>query len=53
MEMENQNAEIEELRKELLQVKEDSEHLKRQVMIAVNLRFHLMPNVFPVFADVP
>ena len=53
MENENQKAEIEELREELLQVKEDSEHLKRQVMMAVNLRFHLMPNVFPVFADVP
>lgn len=53
MERTNQNAEIEKLKEELQQVKEDADHLRKQVMMAVNLRFHLMPNSFPVFTDVP
>lgn len=53
MEQINEKKEIERLKEELRQVREDANHLKKQVMMAVNLRFHLMPNVFPVFPDVP
>ncbi|MBQ7505755.1 MAG: serine/threonine-protein phosphatase [Lachnospiraceae bacterium] len=50
---EQKDREIEALRAELAQVKEEAAHLKRQVMMAVNLRFHLMPNIFPLFPDLP
>ncbi|MCR5453055.1 MAG: serine/threonine-protein phosphatase [Lachnospiraceae bacterium] len=32
-------------------LKQENEHLKRQIAMAVNLRFHLMPNVYPAFPD--
>ena len=43
--------ENEELKKELMKVTSEAEHLKRQVKMAVNLRYHLMPNNFPIFPD--
>ncbi len=30
----------------------ENEHLKRRIQMAVNLRFHLMPNVYPAFPDI-
>ncbi len=33
-------------------LKIENEHLKKQVAMAVNLRFHLMPNAYPAFPDV-
>ncbi len=43
--------ENERLKEELLELKEETEHLRRQVKRAVNLRFHLMPSLFPLFPD--
>lgn len=53
MDTEELKKENERLQNELLAMKEEVGHLRRQVMMAVNLRFHLMPNVFPVFPDLP
>ena len=53
MEDKNTQNELEELKNELEKVKLESEHLKRQLRRAVNLRFHLMPSVFPMFPDLP
>ena len=32
---------------------EELEHLKRQLAMTVSLKFHLMPNVYPAFPDLP
>ena len=47
----DRDSSIEELREELARVREEAEHLKRQVRMAVNLRYHLMPSIFPVFPE--
>jgi sigma-B regulation protein RsbU (phosphoserine phosphatase) len=41
------------LESELLRVTGEKEHLEREIAMAVNLRFHLMPNVYPAFPDIP
>ena len=43
--------ENERLKEELEKAREEADHLRRQVRSAVNLRYHLMPDVFPVFSD--
>ena len=51
MEENKDTQEIIVLQKELASLKKEVDHLRRQVKMAVNLRFHLMPSVFPAFPD--
>lgn len=45
--------EIEKLKKELEKSQEKQEHYKKQIGLAVGLRYHLMPGAYPLFTDIP
>ena len=48
LERENQK-----LRLELSSMKLEKEHLEREITMVVNMRYHLMPDKYPMFPDLP
>lgn len=46
-------SENEALRDRIKALEEENEHLKSEVGMATRMKFHLMPNVYPAFPDIP